>query len=223
MGILSTKIASNILLDFCGSEWLLKFRVWLTSDNNRRLVIEIVYLVRICLRSAARLQLRVFIVFMSCRTAWLDRFKIWLFKISGCIRIGGYSGKSLLVLGRTLILRTSFLRSFCGSRWFLLYNLRFKLFQWILADNIRVDPSGRRFWFLIARVGTYCWWYLLTEDVDVCRRVIILQNRFMFIIGGFKLTYGRIVVNLTSFVADISHAVKLRGLIKVHERFLLFL
>jgi len=195
MGILSTKIASNILLDFCGSEWLFEFRVWLTSDNNRRLVIEIVYLVRIRLWSATRLQLRVFIVFMTCRTAWLDRFKIGLFEISGCIRIGGYSDKSLLVLGRALILGTSFRRSFCGSRWFLLYNLRLELFQWILADNIRVDPSSGGFWFLISRVRTYCWRYLLTGDVDVCRRVIILQNRLMLIISGFKLTYGRVVLN----------------------------
>jgi len=160
---------------------------------------------------------------VASRTTWLKWFKIRLFEISSCIWISSYSNQRLLVLGWALILRTSLRWTFCRSRGLLLYNLRFKFFQRVLADNISINSSTGWFWLLVACVWAYCWRDLFTEDIYVCRRIVIFQNRLLLIVGSFKLAHGSLIINHARFISHVSHAVELRRLIEVSKWLFLFL
>lgn len=160
---------------------------------------------------------------MTCWTAGFKWLEIRLPEIRSSVWISGYSDKSLLVLGWTLILGTTFRGTFCWSWKFCFDDFRLQLFQWVLADNISVDSPSGWLWLLIACVGTYCRWDLLAEDVNVGCWVVILQKGLLLIVGSLELTHSCIIIVESSFVAHIPHTVKLRGLVKVHEGLLLFL
>lgn len=190
---LSTEVTSYIFLNLCCSELLFKVQVCFTSYSNRWLIVEIVYLVRIGFWCASRLQLRVFVVLMTCRTAWLKWLKIRLFEI--CCSIWISSDRDLLIIGWTLVLRTTFRGTFGRPRQFWFHYLWLQLLQRVLADKVSIYSPWRRFWLLMPCIWTYCWWNLLTKDVDVGCWIIIFQNWLLLIVGRFKLTYSRIVVD----------------------------